>query len=318
MAAVPSPIDILLISPPYESYDLGKYDYLNVLRLYCFQGTIDTHCVECDRDSVFKSLTTGLRDASPSSRSIDVEEFINASSHEPITPNKMHLALRAYLPNLPNRLNGPLTLTEMEPVIRQNHVFEMAFECTRNKSHKYFYFFRVWNNTLSKVGQSPSIADLQTSDIRKYRKILGNESFLEFSRAIGLHAHGVGIGSLVYLRRIFETLIASSRAMASSVAGWDQELYLRSRMEDKILLLKEHLPNFLVENRSMYSILSKGIHELNEGECLKYFEPLKTGIELILDEKMSIKQREHKIAATAKSLVAIKQKISGDLGKKTT
>jgi hypothetical protein len=44
------------------------------------------------------------------------------------------------------------------------------------------------------------------------------------------------------------------------------------------------LPDFLVQNKKVYTILSKGIHELEEDECLKAFEMLKQAIFIILGE----------------------------------
>jgi len=55
-------------------------------------------------------------------------------------------------------------------------------------------------------------------------------------------------------------------------------------MDDKIEFLKHHLPEFLVRNKKVYAILSKGIHELEETECLNTFEVLKHAIFFILDE----------------------------------
>jgi hypothetical protein len=55
-------------------------------------------------------------------------------------------------------------------------------------------------------------------------------------------------------------------------------------MEEKIALLKDHLPDFLVENRKVYSILSIGIHELDEEDCLTYFEAMKQAIIIILED----------------------------------
>lgn len=76
-------------------------------------------------------------------------------------------------------------------------------------------------------------------------------------------------------------------------------------MNEKIRLLKDYLPEFLVKNKFIYSILSKAIHELREDECLKYFAPVKLGIELILDEKLEELDREAKIKEAAKSLSEI-------------
>jgi hypothetical protein len=45
----------------------------------------------------------------------------------------------------------------------------------------------------------------------------------------------------------------------------------------------------------LYGILSKGIHELSEQECLDIFLVVKLGIELILDEKIKQKEQEDKV-----------------------
>jgi hypothetical protein len=56
--------------------------------------------------------------------------------------------------------------------------------------------------------------------------------------------------------------------------------------------LKTHLPELLVSNTAIYAILSKGTHSLSEHECIEYFDTLKVGIELILDEKIEIEHKE--------------------------
>ena len=56
---------------------------------------------------------------------------------------------------------------------------------------------------------------IEENDIKKYRKILGKEKYGEFGRAVGLYTHGIGIGSYVYLRRIFENLIEEAHQTKS-------------------------------------------------------------------------------------------------------
>lgn len=116
----------------------------------------------------------------------------------------------------------------------------------------------------------------------------------EFTKAIGLAANGVGIGSFVYLRRIFENLIEEAHTKAKVRPGWDEEFYNKQRMSERIELLKDYLPEFLVENKSLYSILSVGIHSLEEDECLAHFEHVKLAIELILDEKVEKYKKRRK------------------------
>lgn len=184
-----------------------------------------------------------------------------------------------------------------------------SYACTRNRTHEYTSYFRVCHSVIEKVGQFPSVADLQIPQIHKYRKLLGNEKYKEFTRAIGLAAHGVGIGSFVYLRRIFEGLIEDAYSIASQNPKFNKEEYNRGRIEKKILLLKDFLPEFLAKHRSIYSILSRGIHELSEEECLKYFNSIKVGIELILDEKIKELEKKEKEKEASGTI----SKIAGEL-----
>jgi hypothetical protein len=64
-------------------------------------------------------------------------------------------------------------------------------------------------------------------------------------------------------------------------------------------LLKNQLPELLVEHKKIYAKLSKRIHEFSEDECLKYFGPMRTGIKLILDEKVDKLNRKNKIKMRA-------------------
>ena len=101
-------------------------------------------------------------------------------------------------------------------------------------------------------------------------------------------------------------MIDEAHQILNKIQGWDEEVYIKARMNDKIEILKSQLPDFLVENKSLYGILSKGIHELSEDDCKNYFPTVKLGIELILDEKLEAKKKNDKIELARKSLAAIK------------
>lgn len=158
---------------------------------------------------------------------------------------------------------------------------------------------------MQKIGQYPSLADLAIPDLQKYRSLLGEESYRELSRAVGLASHGVGIGAFVYLRRIFEALIGKAHAVACHTESWNEDTYKTARIDEKIGFLRDHLPRFLVENRVLYGILSKGIHSLTEDECLNVFPVVKLGIELILDEELERVRRDQKIEAAKKGITAL-------------
>lgn len=192
---------------------------------------------------------------------------------------------------------------------------EVNLRCKR--TGVYYTYQVIFNNEfIEKFGQFPSLADINIGIIRGYDEVLSQEKLREFVRGIGLRAHGVGIGSFAYLRRIFEYLIEQEHLTALHEEDWDEDSYKTSRMTEKIDLLKNYLPEFLVENRDLYSMLSLGIHELSEEECLKYFDALKMGIQEILDEKVINKQREKRKGSTKKSIDNIRKELAKKSAKK--
>ncbi|WP_320034368.1 hypothetical protein [Halarcobacter sp.] len=192
------------------------------------------------------------------------------------------------------------------PFIRNGGYETIEVRCKRTDSiFKYYILWVPKEQTIVKIGQYPSIADFHISEIKQYKKLLSTEKLKEFTRAIGLAANGVGIGSFVYLRRIFEYLIEDAYTMCKKDGTVDEENYKKSRMDQKIELLSSHLPDFLVEHKSMYSILSKGIHELDEKTCLAHFDSLRVGIEIILDEKLEELKKKEKIEQAKKKLMSI-------------
>lgn len=196
-------------------------------------------------------------------------------------------------------------------VNHKSGIIEIIYECTRDSSHIYYTYFMKKGKNIQKVGQFPAIADFQIPQVEKYRKVLDEEQFKELTRAIGLKAHGVGIGSFVYLRRIFENLIEEAHIQAQSdINEFSEENYLKSRMDEKITMMKDYLPVFLVENRKLYAILSTGIHELSEKKCLLYFDTVKFGIEQILDEQNIKNERASKIKESQNAINTLHSKLN--------
>src|SRR5690606_2996750 len=141
---------------------------------------------------------------------------------------------------------------------------------------------------IQKIGQFPSLADLKDYKTKPYSKVLPKEKYHELNKAIGLASHGVGIGSFVYLRRIFEYLIFES--YNTNKEHIDNQIeegkFQHTKMDVKIELLKPFLPNFLIEHKDLYGIMSLGVHQLNEQKCLEIFKTIELGIKLILEEKI--------------------------------
>ncbi|HEV2692877.1 MAG TPA: short-chain dehydrogenase [Verrucomicrobiae bacterium] len=190
-----------------------------------------------------------------------------------------------------------------------NHIFPLSFICTRDRSHITTFLFRAHEGTVQKIGQYPSLGDLVGTDLQKYRPVLTNEHYRELVRGVGLASHDVGIGAFIYLRRVFEHLIESAHLKFKDSPGWDESAFEQARIDEKIQILKSSLPQFLVENRVLYKILSSGVHELSEEECLKIFPAVKIGIELILDDELERHKRDKKIQSAKEALNQTAQKL---------
>jgi len=80
---------------------------------------------------------------------------------------------------------------------------------------------------------------MATGDTSQFEKALGKARLHELNKAIGLAAHGVGIGSYVYLRRVFESLIEDAHSKAKLSDGWIEEEYEKGRMKEIIFRAEE-------------------------------------------------------------------------------
>lgn len=189
--------------------------------------------------------------------------------------------------------------------------WHLKYTCSRNPTHLIEIYTQRGGTTIRKIGQTPSLADTVIDEARRYTKALEESDRSELMRAIGLAAHGVGIGSFVYLRRLFERIIQRRFSEHAKDEGWADDAMNGLRMEEKIALLAKYLPQFMVENRYAYGMLSAGIHELAEDDCLAMFGPLKTALVFMLEEDEQARQKEAAKTAAEAELRALKQSLAG-------
>lgn len=130
-----------------------------------------------------------------------------------------------------------------------------------------------------KVGQFPP---LDKSVEKNLKKILGKHEET-YNKGLTCESFGYGIGAYAYYRRIIEEIIDELlKQITEIVEDENKDVYeikltqLKeySRAKDKIALVKGLLPNSLNRNginplQSLYSVLSEGIHKLNDNECLE-------------------------------------------------
>lgn len=175
--------------------------------------------------------------------------------------------------------------------------------CSRKQEHSMVFAIVEKDGHMMKIGQWPSVADLGLNEIRRFDGVLSADGRKELATAIGLHAHGVGVGSFVYLRRILERLVHDAESRSAGPVD------PQSRMVDRIKALKDAVPQFLIEKPFLYGILSKGVHELSDADCLRAFPVVRAAIEEVLDEEVARRFRAASRARTGKEL----EKLQKDL-----
>lgn len=274
--------DILEMSM-YETIEMSEFTYEQLYELLIYANgqvnqnsisSLDSYCNLCNKETTFNSRNTP-------------GEIIDSVYHKilNLTDNRFGS----------NQFDAKSFQKHLEEI----EIFTRSFYCPRapkDFSHDIVIILRANNGQITKIGQFPQIADLENSQLKKY-KGLDKEIYYELNRAAGLNSHGIGVGSFVYLRRIIEKYIVLpeiEKLIQDRVITIQQSEY--TDFKGKVALAKDHLPSILVDNSRIYSILSKGIHALSEKECLEIFSPLLIAIELILDERLEIVERDKKIS----------------------
>lgn len=187
--------------------------------------------------------------------------------------------------------------------------FWKELRCTR-QGHLFRFYFEFVGDNLIKVGQFPSLADIVADDSATVARAIGAERGRAFNTAIGLAAHGVGAGSVVYLRRIFESLVEEAHEVARGQDGWDESAYINERMRGRIRMLRAYLPDFVSDAPQLYGHLSSGVHELSDEECNALFPVLRTAIVVIAEERLEAKSRKSR-AARVRELLANPSRVTG-------
>lgn len=272
---LPSVEEFYLNASLYDKFIISEADKADIFKLIFFDKTLDCFCQKCEQISVFKS-----------------------ENNKPSKPGDF--GNRTI--NLSSEWNFDIKTDEFKT--------QKVFHCVRNVNHKLFYNILISEQSLQKTGQYPSIADLSSYSVKKFSKTLGKELYSEFNRGIGLYSHGVGVGSFVYLRRIIENFIVlPAYQEANKQSDWNDEEYQKLRVTEKIKKLKNFLPELLVQNSILYSIVSKGIHELSEEECLEYFPVLREFMEYVLTDLQAKKETENKKQELAKKISEISNRL---------
>lgn len=279
MTKIDFPVESWLIDfPLYSPIEIDSEIEKAIQAILLFEKTIDCYCPSCQKNATFRAVISTA------------------------TEKAIQEQLLTFSANRLAKATGSQSSAWKLPA------FSKTIICTRAQHFVHFHFVSH-NNAIIKIGQYPSLADLAIGDISQFKEVLGEARLRELNKAIGLAAHGVGIGSYVYLRRVFESLIEEAHDKAQKDTEWNEEEYRKGRMKEKVSMLKNFLPEFILQHPELYSVLSIGVHELTEEACLKNFEALKSAILVIAEEKLHEIQREKRKKDASNAIKSVSNEI---------
>lgn len=276
--------DFILFSPLYKTYKVS-IDQKKNIEIFLSQDTdfddvfespilFDTYCPQCKKESTFKNLFTEKKRTTANFEIGYVEGHRNTYGVEAWDSPRMYVK---------------------------------EFVCSRDSSHVNMYIFLLSYKyksdlSLTKIGEYPSTLVTHTLNLKKYRKHFKSYHD-ELVMSLKAYSNGIGVGSFVYLRRIFEDLVWKAYDKHKIKFNDSDDLEFRNKtMADKIDYVKDELPDFLVEKKYLYSILSKAIHSLEESYCLQNYNFVKDSILLILDQEIEKIEKNAKIKNLEKKI----------------
>ncbi len=290
-------LDFLLNSGLYDSIAIREDNISDLIELLKGNIKISAYCKECEQERVFvmKPIKHYYMDGP------EGDETINSMSL-----GEEILSLQTTMFNVESTAvkEWKWVYSQIADAIR---LMNFEFICSMDENHHLDFVVLTNNNSMMKIGQYPSVADMTFPELDGYKHVISKQDRRELGTAIGLFANGVGAGSYVYLRRILERLVHQAKEEAGSHI--DANEFENARMSDQIKMLNGYLPDILVQNTTIYGVLSKGIHELSEEECLKYFPVVKQCIFQILGMRENIRKRKADENALNKALNEVMEKI---------
>ncbi len=134
--------DLIVQEPLYKKVEIPKITHSQALEILFYKGYVDCFCPYCEKPSIFSGRLT-------------VEQKQR---------NK----------NLKISLMGSPGGNRTRKLFEKPEIYPLEFFCSRNENHILNVVYKVENETIVKIGQSPSSFELQRGEFKKYKTILGN------------------------------------------------------------------------------------------------------------------------------------------------
>lgn len=277
MGIIDTFIDLLQNQPPYKKVKLSLAEYAQLSQ--CTNIHIDSFCEKCKKERTFSSQNLSMEFAMLRNEVI---------RHTPCPGSMSDYASISIPATSPESYSTSFVGTNF---------------CCAHCGELHHFALRIDGMSICKIGQYPSFSRMETQELKKYKNLIP-WYYTELTTSVNLYSQRLGIASFVYLRRILEDLVEKKYRALS-------EQDPRAKFIDKLNAVEKVetiIPTELTEIKAqLYSVLSKGIHEYSEEECLNLYDAVLYVVRAILDQELA-KQEQIARAAEAKKIIAAKFK----------
>lgn len=237
----------------YEKLDIAKYNDV----LDKNDKSFMSYCPECGMETT----------------------FIRSEHYERVR-NNISIKLSSHIP-------GKVKVTDIKKDIKSifdsghnnYNLYIQEYKCCVDKSHYQYNIYYISGDKMIKIGQYPSEVDKGSNEyLDKIKSICKKNEAKEIvnyiKTALIMESGGYGIASLLYIRRAFEHLINISE-------GKDKNDNTGGTMKERIKNNK-YLPDVIKSKSKVYNVISEGIHNQTEAECMELFKVIKVGVIILI------------------------------------
>ncbi|OOM68089.1 hypothetical protein [Clostridium sp. BL-8] len=266
----------------YETKEISKYEEL----LEEDDESFMNFCPECGIETTFKRSTW----YNEKRKNINIVKF-NYTPVDGKFDNSSYIISEVFDYN--NKATNNLN---------KGALFVQEYECCINNKHKKYNIYYKCGNKIIKIGQYPSEVDNGSSElIEKIKKIcdkMDSKEIIKYTKtALIMESYGYGIASLLYIRRAFEKLIAISENK--------QEIDNTGITMKERIKRNKFLPEQIKNDSRIYNIISEGIHNQTEEECMKLFKVIKTGLIILIAKTYAYVEEKKQLEELSKNVSAL-------------
>lgn len=209
-----------------------------------------------------------------------------------------------YIPEVEDALNDRIReLTSLSTA----RYFDKHYCCSKCKEiyRASFKLQREKNgNTLlvKKIGQDPDVF------LHTYVCSRENEDFLkgikaleDYRRMYERFINNDYVSSMLYMRRIIEKYIFYVFNINKSDLSITEEEFVKKKTSEKIDVIKCYLPEVFLNNKCVYGIVSKGIHQLESKDCKNLYCDIEKLINRIVDFEVD-KKNDKKLTSALQQI----------------